>query len=128
MPPGSDGNEMAPNNPTPTPADKRAMRVAVTLISASVVAVAIAAVCGILLLVVEPESGSTQEAVLGITAAVAGLSTAGFVIAALIYTQAKNLWRFMPAWLRVAFWIVIGVGVAITLVNLISQGPYPTRS
>ena len=116
-----DGYEMAPGEVTPTPADQRAMRFAGSLFVAAVAAAALAALCGVVLLVAEPESGSTLEAALGITAAVAGLSTAGFVIVGLIYIQSKNLWRFMPTWLRVAFWIVIGVGVAITLVNLISQ-------
>ena len=121
MPPSSGGNA-ASNDTGPSSADERAMRVAITLFGGAVVAIAIAALCGILLLVIEPEPGSGLEAALGITAAVAGLSTAGFVIAGLIYTQAKNLWRFMPTWLRIAFWIVIGVGVAITLVNLVTQG------
>ena len=104
-----------------TQSDQHAMRVAVTLFGAALGAVVIAALAGLAMLVAEPEAGSTTEAALGITAAIAGLSTAVFVIAGLIYTQVKNLWRFMPTWLRVAAWIVIGIGVAITLMNWLQQ-------
>jgi len=43
------------------------------------------------------------------------------VIGGLIYVQVKNLWRFMPIWLRIAAWLVIGIGIAITLWNLAEQ-------
>lgn len=112
---------MAIDNADRQPADRRAIRLAVTLFGLAIASVAVATIAGVLLLLLEPDSGSTAEATLGITAAIAGLATAGFTIAALIYTQAKNLWRFMPRWLRIAFWIVIGVGVAITVWNLIGE-------
>ncbi len=104
-----------------TATDERAMRVAVTLFAGALVAVLVAAIAGITLMITEPEAGSTAEAALGITAAVAGLSTAAFVVAGLVYTQVKNLWRFMPTWLRMAFWVIIAIGVAITVWNLITQ-------
>ena len=104
-----------------TPSDERAMRVAASLFGAAAVAVGIALLAGLVLLVAEPEAGSTGGSALGIIAAVAGLATAVLVIAGLIYTQVKNLWRFMPAWLRMAAWAVIAVGVALTLRNWVSQ-------
>ena len=73
-----------------TPADERSMRVAVALFGAAVVSVAIAALAGLVVLVAEPAGGSAGEAALGITAAVAGLATAGFVIACVIYLTVSS--------------------------------------
>lgn len=112
---------MTSGGPERTAADDRAIRIAISLIVAAFVAAMTSALAGIALIVGDPEAGSTTEAVLGIGAAIAGLSTAVFVIAGLIYIQIKNLWRFVPTWLRIAAWLVIGIGIAITLWNLIQQ-------
>jgi hypothetical protein len=76
---------------------------------------------GALLVVLEPRSGSTTEAVLGVAAAVGGIATGVFVIAALIYAQIKNLWRLAPIGIRIVLWVFIAVGAAFTVWNLISQ-------
>jgi membrane associated rhomboid family serine protease len=110
---------MTTQNLERTTSDDKAMRTAVSLFGAALVSIIIAALAGIVLVIAEPEAGSSADAILGITAAISGLAVAAFVIGGLIYAQVKNLWRFMPMWLRVAAWIVIGVGVAITLWNLI---------
>ncbi|MGI9529416.1 MAG: hypothetical protein ACR2NG_06865 [Acidimicrobiia bacterium] len=104
-----------------TTSDEKAMRTAVALFSAAFIALIIAALAGVVLVVTEPDAGSTAEAALGITAAISGLAVAGFVIGGLIYVQVKNLWRLMPTWLRTGAWIAIGIGVAITVWNLIEQ-------
>ena len=58
---------------------------------------------------------------IGITAATSGLSVAGLAIGAAIYAQVKNLWRFVPTWIRAIAWTFIAVGIVITAINLVSQ-------
>jgi|GEM_PF-3449103 len=87
--------------------------------------VTISALAGVLLLILEPESGSSSEAALGIAAAIGGIATGVLVIVALIYAQVKNLWRLAPIGIRVTLWVFIAVGVAVTLWSLISQ-PFTT--
>jgi len=71
----------------------------VTLIGLAILGVLVAVVAGLVLLLAEPEAGSTWEATLGLSAAVGGLSAAVFSIATVIYVQVKNLWRFVPSWI-----------------------------
>ena len=105
--------------------DQRGLRNVKLLLGLAIGAVLIAVLAGLALLVFEPAEGSTAEATLGFTAAVSGLAVAGFAIAAAVYAQVKNLWRFAPTPIRVVLWVFIGVGIAITLWNLISQ-PFRT--
>lgn len=101
--------------------DQRGLRNVRLLLGAAIAAVLIAALAGLSLLVFQPADGSNAESALGFTAAVSGLSVAGFAVAAAIYAQTKNLWRFAPMWIRLISWAFILVGVAITVVNLIKQ-------
>jgi len=87
----------------------------------SIASLVLSLTAGALLLVLEPTSGSTTEAALGIAAALGGIATAVFVIAALIYAQIKNLWRLAPIGIRIVLWVFIAVGVAFTISNLVSQ-------
>ena len=73
------------------------------------------------LLIVEPESGSTTEGVLGVTAAIAGLAAGVPAIAAAIYAQAKNLWNYVPSWVRGLVWTFVVLGIITTAANLINQ-------
>ncbi len=83
--------------------------------------VTVSIVAGVLLLVLEPEAGSSTEAALGVAAAIGGIATGVLVIVALIYAQVKNLWRLAPIGIRVVLWVFIAVGVAFTLWSLVSQ-------
>ena len=85
------------------------------------VAVLVAACAGVLLLIIDPANESTTEGVLGITAAIAGLSTGALVIAAFIYAQVKNLWGVAPLKVRAVLWAFIAAGVAVTVWNLVAQ-------
>lgn len=96
-----------------TPEDRRQLRIFWVLIALGGVAALTAATAGILLLIMDPASGSSTESRLGITAAIGGLSTAVLVGAAAIYAQVKNLWRFAPMWFRILAWAAIIVA-AIT--------------
>jgi hypothetical protein len=87
----------------------------------SMASLALSVTAGALLLVLEPASGSTTEAALGMAAAVGGIATGVFVVAALVYAQIKNLWRLAPIGIRIVLWVFITVGVAFTIWNLISQ-------
>ena len=83
----------------------------------------VAAAAGLLLLLIDPppdEDGAT-EAVLGITAAVAGLLSGVLVIAAMIYAQVKNLWSLAPTWFRVTAAIFAAVALGITVWNWTQQ-------
>jgi len=102
-------------------ADATSMRRLKVLIWLAVASVAVAVAAGVLLLVAEPDSGSDLEAALGVTAAISGLTTGILVIAALIYAQVKNLWRYVPMAIRVVLWVLIAAGIAVTLWNQISQ-------
>jgi hypothetical protein len=63
------------------------------LVWLAVAALGVSVIAAALLLVVDPASGSSTEAVLGVTAAIGGIATGVFVVAAAIYAQVKNLWR-----------------------------------
>ena len=96
--------------------DQREVSVAKTLVGLAIFAALTAATAGVVLLIANPDSGSTMESTLGFTAAVAGLSTAAFAVAALIYAQVKNLWQNVPTWIRTAAWVVLA---AVAVFNII---------
>ena len=87
------------------------------LVWLAVAGAVLAATAGLVLLVAEPDPGSGLEATLGIAAAIGGLSAAGFSIAAAIYAQVKGLWSLAPKPIRYALWVLIAIGVAVTLWN-----------
>lgn len=91
------------------------------LVWMAVASVVVSMVAGALLLVLDPEAGSSAEAAFGVAAAIGGIATGALVIAALIYAQVKNLWRHAPIGIRIVLWAFIAVGVTFTLWNLISQ-------
>ncbi len=99
-----------------TPRDRSAVRTMTTLLVAAAVTTTVAVTAGLGLLPVDPVSGSTTEAVFGVTAAVAGLLTAALAIGAVIYAQIRNLWRFVPAWIRVAVFGFVAVGVVRSII------------
>ena len=101
--------------------EEKSLRLFTILITIAVGGALVAAIAGVVLWLAEPESGSDVEAVLGVTAAIGGLSAGAFSIAAVIYAQVKNLWRVAPKSVRVVLWVLIGIGVALTLWSLISQ-------
>lgn len=80
----------------------------------------IAMLAGIGLLLVDPASGSTTEAVFGFTAAIAGLATGALAIGAVIYAASRNLWQFAAAWVRWAVLGLVAVGVVRSIVGWIS--------
>ena len=87
----------------------------------AVASVTVSVLAGVLLLILDPETGSSTEAALGIAAAIGGISAGVLVIAALIYAQVKNLWRLAPLGIRIVLWVFIAIGVAFTLWNVVSQ-------
>lgn len=91
------------------------------LIGAAIAAVLVSITAGLILLLAEPASGSNTEAALGLAAAIGGLATAGFVVAAMVYAQAKNLWRFAPMWIRVVAWIFIAYAIVATVWNFLQN-------
>ena len=91
---------------------------AITTLSAAAL---IAAIAGVALLVANPDSGTTLESTLGFTAAIAGLSTAAFAIAGLIYAQVKNLWRYAPTWVRTVAWTLLAAAALISVIRSIAQ-------
>ncbi len=96
------------HDPTTTGRDPDVRRL-IHLAVAAVATTALAALAGITLLVVDPASGSSIEAVLGLTAAISGFATAGLAIAAAIHTQRTGLWHRAPQAVRVAAWAVLAV-------------------
>jgi len=101
--------------------DQRAMKVAKTLGGLAILAALIAAAAGVVLLIADPDSGSTLESTLGLTAAVAGLSTAALAIGTLIYAQVKNLWQYVPNWIRATTWAVLAAAAVFTIIRSITQ-------
>jgi hypothetical protein len=102
-----------------TPDDERKLRVVRLFIYLGMLSVLIAAGAGLVLLISDPEPGSTSEATLGITAAIAGLGTALFAGIAAIYAQINNLWRYAPMWIRTTIMAIVIVGLIITIVSWI---------
>lgn len=101
--------------------DTTSMRRLKILLWLAVASLAIAVLAGLLLLITDPTPGSDSEAALGITAAISGLATGILVIASLVYAQVKNLWRYVPAGIRIVLWVLIAIGIVLTLWNQISQ-------
>lgn len=101
--------------------DRRAMTVAKVLGGLAVLAALVAAGAGVALFIADPDSGSTLESRLGFTAAGAGLSTAVFAVAALIYAQVKNLWQYVPSWVRNAAWALLAASALISIIRSITQ-------
>lgn len=95
--------------------DVGALTTAKLLLGLAVASVLVAVAAGVILLAAAPADGSTAESTLGIIAAVAGLATAGFAVAAMVYAQVKNLWQYVPTWLRVVAWVVVVYAVATTV-------------
>jgi hypothetical protein len=101
--------------------DQRAVRVAKTLGGLAILTALIAAIAGVALLIANPASGSTLESTLGFTAAGAGLSTAVFAVAALIYAQVKNLWQYAPSWVRVGAWALLAAAALLSISRSITH-------
>lgn len=106
---------------TPSTAASRELRTIKILMGLALASMLTAILAGLALLTASPGSGSTIEGMLGFTAAISGLATAGFSIAAAIYAQAKNLWQYAPARIRRVLWTVIGLAITMTVLNLINQ-------
>ena len=105
---------------TETQAEQRELRNVKTLIGLAIGSALIAALAGLALLIVAPEEGSATEGAIGVTAAVGGLATAGFSIAAAIYSQIKKLLQYAPVWVRVLAWVLIAFAVITTIWNWIT--------
>lgn len=104
-----------------TTEDQRHLRTLKTLAVGAVLTTLIAIAAGIVLIIADPQAGSSFEAALGFTAAVAGLTTAALAVSAAIYAQVRNLWKYVPTWLRMIAWALILYGIAMTLWNLVDQ-------
>lgn len=106
---------------TPSTSAQPELRTVKVLMALAIASLLTAALAGLALVTISPATGSTAEGALGLTAAVAGLATAGFSIAAAIYAQVKGLWRYAPNWIRQILWVVIALAVTATVLNLIDQ-------
>ena len=94
-----------------TASDRKNLDRLMILVWLAVAAVVIAVAAGVLLLVLDPDAGSTTEAASGITAAISGIAAAVPVIAAFIYAQVKSLWKSAPTTVRVVLWVIIVAGL-----------------
>ena len=99
---------------------QRELRNVKILLVLAILSALVAAVAGLVFLIVSPEEDSATAGALGITAALGGLATASFAIAATIYAQIKNLWQYAPMWVRVFAWAVIAFAVITTVWNWIT--------
>ena len=87
-----------------SPSDQRALRNLRRIGIAALVAVALAAGAGVILLV-----------------AISGLSVGALAIAGAIYAQVKNLWRFVPGSIRAVVMTIVVIGVLLTVLNQLSE-------
>ena len=101
--------------------DQRPLKVAKTLVGLAIAAALTAAFAGLVLLIANPDSGSTLESTLGVTAAIAGVSTAVLAVAVLVYAQVKNLWQDVPNWIRTAAWAVLAAAAVFNIIRSITQ-------
>ena len=106
---------------TMTSKDQRAIQTLKRIGIGAVAGVVAASLAGLLLMIVDPASGSAVEGVFGITAAVAGLSVGVLAIVGTIYAQVKNLWRFVPMSIRAILWALIAISLVLTIVNQFNQ-------
>jgi hypothetical protein len=104
-----------------TDADRQHLRTLMVLVALAIAAALVALGAGLILLIADVAAGSNEEATLGFIAAISGLTTAALSIAALVYAQIRNLWRFAPTWFRAAAWVLIVVGIVITVWNQVSS-------
>ena len=98
----------------------RHLRTLGVIVALGLVAAGVAGLAGLLLLWLDPADGSSSEAVLGVTAAVSGLSTGALFIVAAIYAQVKGLWRHAPVWIRATLFVVIALAVISGIVRSIA--------
>lgn len=85
------------------------------LLGFAILAALVALAAGLVMIIAEPESGSTTEAAIGLTAAAAGILTGVLAVVAAIYAQVKNLWQYAPMWVRVVAWAAIAFAVVSSL-------------
>ena len=101
--------------------DDRSLTTLKILMGLAIASLAVVTTTGLVFLIGDPDPDSTAEAALGFTAALSGMLTAAFTIGALVYAQAKDLWRLAPLWMRIVLWAFIAVGVVVAIWNLISE-------
>jgi len=102
-------------------ADAQSFQTLMRIAGAAIATLSVALLVGLILLIVEPASGSTTEGVLGVTAAIAGLATGALAITAAIYAQVRNLWKYVPTWIRGLVWTFVVLGIITTVANLVNQ-------
>ena len=96
-----------------------AMKTLRTLAALALVATTVALVSGLWLWLADPVDGSTLSDRLGGTAAFSGIAAGLLFGAAAIWAQVKNLWEFVPRWIRVA---VLGFVVVAAIYGISGGG------
>ncbi len=108
-------------SPATGSAHERALRTVKALVVLSVLGALVALLAGAGLLFLDPDDGSGVDSTLGITMAIAGLATAGLVVAAVVYAQVKHLWHHAPDWVRITVWVVAVLALGLSLVRTLSD-------
>ena len=90
-----------------------AMKTLERLFALGIGATLIAAVAGVWLWLAEPADGTTLNDGLGLIVATSGLAAGLFFAGAAIWAQFRNLWEYVPMWLRVAVILILVAGAVI---------------
>ncbi len=91
------------------------------LVSLGVLATAVAAIAGIWFWVADPAEGTGLYDTLGPVAAFSGLAAGGLFIAAAVWAQAKDLWRYLPSWIRLAVMALVVIGAISSIVSWVQS-------
>ena len=95
----------------------RAMKTLRILVSLGVVATAVAVLAGIWFWIADPSEGTTLYTTLGPVAAFSGITAGVLFAGAAIWAQVKDLWQYIPGWVRVTVMALVVIGLIRTLVS-----------
>ena len=87
------------------------------LVSLALLATAVATVAGIWFWAADPAEGTGLYNTLGPVAAFSGLAAGALFIAAAIWAQAKDLWTYLPSWVRVGVMAMVLAGIVASVVS-----------
>ncbi|MDJ0923338.1 MAG: hypothetical protein QNJ77_02150 [Acidimicrobiia bacterium] len=93
------------------------MKTLKTLVALAVAATAIATVAGIWFWIADPAVGTTLYDTLGPVAAFSGIAAGVLFAGAAIWAQIKDLWQYIPSWVRVTVMTLVAIGLIRAIVS-----------
>ena len=93
------------------------MKTLSVLVALAFVATGIDVAAGIWFWIADPAEGTTLYDTLGPAAAFSGLAAGALFAGAAIWAQIKDLWQYIPWWVRVTVMTLVVIGLVRTIVS-----------